>query len=321
MKNTGQKLILISFMLALTAAIAVYIYLKSLEKPKKMIEDTTILVAVETIPARSLIDKSMITSIEVTDNTIFNDYIKDSSEIIGKYTKETIMKNEGFHKDKLIHKGEEELSLKIDKSHRAITINATGDSGVARLIKPGDFVDVVAYLPEKTDGTKIIRPDITKLMLQNIEVIALDEQLSREENKTDKEPEKEATTFLVTLSVKSIHLERLTLAESIGNLKLALRPIKDTDKIETKGTTWEDIVVWPKEDKGPDPVKQNSSDSSSDKKKYRSYAVKRGDTLQKISKTFYGSDNYYELIKKINNIKDEDIIITGEIIKIPILEQ
>ncbi|MDF2614269.1 MAG: putative cell wall binding protein [Clostridia bacterium] len=322
MKNTGQKLILISFVLALLAAITVFIYLKSLKISKKAVSNTTIVVAAETIPARTLIDKSMLTTIEVTDNPIFNDYIKDSSQIIGKHTKETVIKNEGFLKEKLIYQQDEELSLKVDKTHRAVTINATGDSGVARLIKPGDFVDVVAYLPEKTNGATIIRPDITKLMLQNIEVIALDEQLTREENKTDEEePQKESTIFLVTLSVKPVDLEKLSLAENIGNLKLALRPIKATDTIETKGTTWEDIVVWPKGDKESDTADEDSSKSSSEKEKYRSYAVKRGDTLQKISKAFYGTPDHYELIKEVNHIKDEDIIVTGEMIKIPILEE
>ncbi|MCM8710239.1 Flp pilus assembly protein CpaB [Clostridium sp. SYSU_GA19001] len=304
MKNTGQRLILLSFVLALLASLAVFMYLKSLKKPKETVKSTAILVAAETIPARTLIDKNMIKSIEVTDNAIFSDYIKDSSEIVGKYTKETIVKNEGFHKDKLISEGEEELSLKIEKNHRAITINVTGDSGVAFLIKPGDFVDIVAYLSEKTDGAKVIREETAKIILQNIEILAVNKQLNREEKKTDKESEQAVNTYLVTLSVKTSEIEKLVLAQNIGSLKLALRPIKDDSTNETYGITWKKLIMKAEENK----------------EQYKSYTVKRGDTLKKISKEFFGDEDKYKLIQEVNNINDEDIIVTGEIIKIPILE-
>jgi len=329
MKNTGQKLIVISFVLALLATIAVFIYLESFKKPKEVINNTTLLVAVETIPARTLINKSMVTSIEVADNTFFDDYIKDSSKIIGKYTKETIIKNEGFRKDRLINEGEEELSLKIESNHRAVTINTTGDAGVAYLIKPGDSVDIVAYLSEKTDGIKIVRPDSTKVVLQNIEVLAIDQKLNREDKKTDEVIAKAPTTFLVTLSVKYQDLEKLVLAENIGNLKLALRPLKDTDTHETKGATWQELTVTPEESKASGTMKasnlnstdtNNNTSNNTNNEKYVSYAVKHGDTLKGISKAFYGDGDHVEILKETNNIKDQDIIITGKIIKIPRLE-
>lgn len=335
MKSTGQKLILESFVLALLAAGAFFIYLKSLEKPQEAIKNTTLLVAAKTIPARTQIDKSMITTVEVADSSLFNDDIKDASRLIGKYTKETILKNEGFHKDKIIDNEEEELSLKIDSKHRAVTINAAGDSGVAHLIKPGDFVDIVAYLSEKTDGVKIIRPDLAKIILQNIEVLAIDKQLTREAEKNDQETEKkteETNTFLVTLSVKTEEIEKLVLAENIGNLKLALRPLKETETETTSAATWEELTVDQEQTKqsvdGNLAAKAQKSDESSksdenneNDEAFITYAVKRGDTLRSISKTFYGDGRNYNLLKAINHIENENVIRTGTVIKIPILKE
>jgi hypothetical protein len=59
MKSTEKKLILISLVLAIMAAGAVFTYLHSLKTPRSIVKTVTILVAAETIPPRTLIDKKM----------------------------------------------------------------------------------------------------------------------------------------------------------------------------------------------------------------------------------------------------------------------
>jgi len=324
MKNTGQKLILISFALALIAAVAIFIYLQSFKSEKEVSQKTTIIVAVEAIPARTLIDKKMVKEIQVDDNPIFADYLKDSSKIIGKYTKESVGKNEGFITSKLIDKGEEELSLNIDKNHRAISISATGASGVSKLLKPGDYVDIISFVSEKKEGSKLIRPDKAKIILQNIKVLAVDQQLSREAKvNTDaksQEKDKTQTIFLITLSVEAADTEKLILAENIGNIKLALRPLKEDTIIETNGITYEELFTNSStSSKSPNSSSNNSAVKSDEK--YTSYTVKKGDTLKNISRKFYGTQNKYKVISEANNIKDENLILTGEIIKIPTLQK
>jgi pilus assembly protein CpaB len=337
MKGTSQKLILISFILALLAAIVAFIYLQSLKAPKETANNTAILVAVDNIPARTLIDKKMVKEIEVTDNSIFSDYIKNSTEVIGKYTKDPILKNEGFLKEKLLSEGGQELSLKIDKKHRAFTINITGDGGVAKLIKPADFVDIIVYLPEKKDGEKVVRTETSRIMLQNLEILAIESQITREDTSTDKAKEKETvvTTFLVTLSVPTNALEKLVLAESIGSLKLALRPLKTDETNETDGTTWEELMVDIKTDNKESNLEVKPTEDSrlqeenktleedkpvgniDNSSKYKYYTIKTGDTLRSISKAFYGDPSKYTLIKEANNIKNDNMIIVGRVLKIP----
>lgn len=332
MKSISQKLIVTSFILALLAAIAAFIYLQSLKTPKETIKKVAILVAVDNIPARTLIDKKMIRELEVTDSMIFNNYIRDSSKIVGKYTKETILKNEGFLNEKLINENSSDLSSKIDKDHRAITINVTGASGVANLVKPADFVDIIVYLSEKRDGQKVIRPDLSKIILQNIEILAVDTQLNREDTSKDKTAEKQKTpaTFLVTLSVPLKDLEKVMLAESIGSLKLALRPLKTDETNETNGTISEDLILDMNLDNRESSADQTSSGANSKIEEnkvtssvknngdFTNYTVKRGDTLRKISRSFYGDPSKYTILKEANKIENENIILPGEIIKIPV---
>lgn len=316
MKSTGQKLILLSFILAVIAAAVVFWYLRSLSSPKQAAKKV-VLVAAETIPPRTLLDKKMIKEIEVADDTLYAEYLKTSSDIIGKYTKETILKNEGFHKDKLLDKTSDELSIKLDKDHRAVSINATGASGVSDLLKPGDFVDIVVYLAEIKDKDTIIRPDIAKIILQKIEVLAVDKQLARDEKApAEADKEKSTTSFLVTLSVKTTDIEELFLSENMGNLKLALRPINDDKTTGTDGAVWQELFI---EDSNSSNTNSSGSTDSSDGK-YTSYTIKRGDTLRTISLAFYGDKSKYTIIKDANNIKNENIIIVGQVIKVPVLQ-
>ena len=220
------------------------------------------------------------------------------------------MRNEGFHAEKLINKGEEDLSLRIDEDHRAVSINVTGDSGVSDLIKPGDFVDIIVYLDEKKDGDKIIRPELSKIILQNIRLLAIDKELKREEGVTNEEI---PARFLVTLSVSIKELEKIVLAENTGILKLALRPLGSVTIDETKGTTSEELIVELGES-----IKDSSNEKGNNSMEtFTTYRIKKGDNLRKISQEFYKDPMKYLLIKKANNIKDENLIVTGEIIKIP----
>lgn len=320
MKNTAQKLILLSFVLSLVAAGVFYLYLKSLKSPGKADKKINVLVAAETIPPRTLIDKKMIKEIEVPQSSVLNNYVADSSKIIGKYTNETVYKNEGFNAANLLDKNGNELSIKIDSNNRAISVRVTGESGVSDLIKPGDCVDIVTYIAEKKDGIKVESPDTAKITLQNIKVLAVDKQIERNNNSNSEssskssDAEKTQTNFLVTLSVPISDIEKLVLAESIGSIKLVLRPLKDNSITNTDGVTRDELNV---ETTGSvtDSKKDDSTVSSA---KYKSYTVARGDTLKSISVKFYGIKEKYTVIKEANNIQDENLIVTGEVLKIPV---
>ncbi|MBK5241510.1 Flp pilus assembly protein CpaB [Clostridium sp.] len=325
MKNTGKRLILISFMLAVVSSIVIFIYLKPLKMTEIAVNEKTILVATETIAPRTLIKKSMVKEIKLPDNEIFKNYILDMSSVVGKYTKESIIKDEGFHKDKLINSLDSELSLKIEGNNRGVSINVNGSTGVSDLIKQGDFVDVIVSLPEKKDGEKIVRPDITKILLQNIQVLAIDKVLNRESEKRVEIP----ANYLVTLSVPIFDIEKLALAEDIGKLKLALRPLKPDYIHKTEGALWQELILddfkemrdlFPEyKTKTSEESKVNSGDYNY--KKYDYYVIKQGDTLRKISEDFYGDATKYALLKQINGIWNENLIKTGTGIKIPVLEE
>lgn len=331
MKSIGRKLIIISFILALLASAAVYSYLQTIKEDKKENENkVAVLVAADTLPPGTLITNEFIKEIEVSEDSLLVDYIQNVEEIVGKFTKDTILVNEGFHPKKLVTRGNEDLSLRLNDGHRAVSVNVTGDSGVSDLMKPGDFVDIVLYLDEERDGDKVIRPKLSKIILQKIKLLAIDKQLNREEGIGGAEvPDR----FLVTLSVTAEELEKLVLAENVGILKLALRPLNNTGNEDTNGATTEQLIaefgvsqVLATDKKIQDSVKGSSEDISEystyedSSGKYIRYQIKRGDTLMKISQKFYGDPGKYKLIKDANKIADTNLILTGELIRIPVID-
>ena len=348
MKSTQQKLILIAFLLAVLTASLGFMYLRSLEAPQAETEKVGVLVAAETIPPRTLIEGSMIKEIEVEHNSLFANYMNQREDIVGQYSKETIVENEGFYREKLVDESHSELSLRIPENHRALSIGVTGGSGVAHLIKAGDFVDVVVYIGEREEDEETINPEMAKMFLQRLEVLAIDKQMNREEGSNGSEV---PGGFLLTLAVPVDQVEIMVLAENVGSIDVALRPLEDEDMPDTEGAQWEQLSINHKgvflgedgkaeTDQGPEEAdseeekgeeeeedQENSGDEDntgdsgqeedSPEEEYSYYRVKRGDTLFSIAREVYGDHRKYQLIEEANDIENRSLIVTGRVLKIP----
>lgn len=113
------------------------------------------------------------------------------------------------------------LPAKIPEDKRAVTIAVNEVSGVAGFIMPGDYVDIL----HTTNAGRSDKQLITTNILQNVQVLGID-QIYSEEN--DKPRVVNAVTLLVTL----YDAQRLVLAQSLGELNLALRNEFDASILE-----------------------------------------------------------------------------------------
>jgi pilus assembly protein CpaB len=200
---------------------------------------------------------------------------------------------------------------------------------VANLIKPGDFVDLMVYLPAISDTNRIARPNITKLIMQKIEILAIDKNVFRTEQSDNNVEEVSApASILVTLSIPVFDIEKLFLAEQEGILKLALRPIEDNNIYVTDGAVWEELFVndqgqikdlFPQYDVLPASDTQIVTEGFT-YTRYIYYTIQPGDTLRSISYDFYGTEDNYRLLQRVNNIEDVNLIISGTGIRVPVLE-
>ena len=102
------------------------------------------------------------------------------------------------------------LSAVISSDKTAMTIRVNDVSGTAGFVLPGDRVDVLLTRTEEKGG-------INDVLLQNVRALAVD-QLA------DERSEKPSVAKAVTLEVTQAEAQRLALAQTVGQLSLALRP-------------------------------------------------------------------------------------------------
>jgi pilus assembly protein CpaB len=332
MKKLRRRLFLLAIIFAMLASGGVYMYLRSLDDTPVVEEETyTILVASRDIPARTVIEEDMISEVQVPFKSESSQFYNDYSDIVGKYVVTKIYAEAQFHKDNLDDGLDEELSLKISGNMRAVSLGVGGNSGIANLIKPGDFVDVVVYLPEIKENQVVVRPDIAKMILQNVEVLSIDQDLTPEEEEVVGDVEVEDTAqkfFIATLAVPVFEVEKLVLAKDIGMIDLVLRPLEGDYVYPTEGIIWQELLLddfdrlkdmFPNyEVNSVGEVIVDPDEVTYDK--YIYYTVEYGDTLKEISMLFYGTEDNYLLLKQVNNILDEDVISAGMGLKIPVLE-
>jgi pilus assembly protein CpaB len=141
--------------------------------------------------------------------------VKDS--LLGQVTKVFLMENEPILDSKLSSKGGG-LSLLIEPTKRASSIEVDKVSGVSGFVLPGDRVDII--LTVKRPGAS--SDAIAKTILQNVEVLAAGE-------KTEEKGNKVITVQSVTLLVDPEGAQALALASSEGKLHLALRNPTDDE--------------------------------------------------------------------------------------------
>lgn len=108
------------------------------------------------------------------------------------------------------------LAVRIPEDKRAITIATDEVQGVAGFVLPGDRVDIL----HTTNSGRNDGDAMTLALLQNVEVVAVD-QLASE----DREDPRIARAVTLILSIEDA--QRVTLAQRIGQVKLALRNTQD----------------------------------------------------------------------------------------------
>jgi pilus assembly protein CpaB len=325
MRNLGVLLLIIALIIAGVVSYNIYLYLDSNSgtSTETVVEYKTHYVAKNNIEENSFITEEMIEEIQVVDTFDTSIYINNKNEIIGQYANADIKKGEGFIKERLIDSESSKLITSISKGKRAVSISVTQYTAVADLIRPSDYVDIFVFLPEKTVNNIIIRENISKLMLQRVKVLAVQQEMSRDYETVEEDTQRQ---YSVTVELEPQDIEKVVLGESIGQLKLALRSIDDTGIVKTNGEVWRELLTDKDFYKEWLYFTENASGASSGDyfappEDYIDYTVRYGDTLRGIAGKIYGDEDLYTFIKEANGIGNSNLIIAGSVLKIPKLSE
>jgi pilus assembly protein CpaB len=125
------------------------------------------------------------------------------------------------------------LSATLDKGMKAMAIRVNDVNGVAGFVLPGDRVDVL--LTRSTNSQSGDTNTFVDVLLQGVKVIAID-QLA------DERAETPAIARTVTLEVDTPMAQRLTLAQAVGQLSLALRQVASPSVEQTRRVSLADLT-------------------------------------------------------------------------------
>jgi pilus assembly protein CpaB len=138
------------------------------------------------------------------------------------------------------------LSAVIPEGYRAMTVKVDDAAGISGFIMPGSLVDVVVTIDPREGGGH--QDPISKIVLQNIKVLANGQNIDKPEN------EREANSVkAVTLQVTPEQAEKLALAATEGKLQLVMRNQIDQGDEQTPGVNKRNLLGGENAQPVPDP--------------------------------------------------------------------
>ena len=234
---SGKKGIIIPTALAFLAVLLTIQYIHQRERELGFLaEPLPVLVVNRNIPKLTRIDQTMLTVEQIPRKYVQPGALNAMKDAVNQVTIVPMLEGEQLLGTKLAAYGiETGLAVKVPKGLRAVTVSVNDPSGVAGLIKPGDFVDVLGSFEfggrDKSDMQ-------TYTLFQSVQVLAVGQHLGIEsdaakayEQALIEEGKLRARHFVqqprptVTLALMPEQAQGIVLAQETGYLYLTLRSL------------------------------------------------------------------------------------------------
>lgn len=218
MKMTKSKMWLVTtLIIALITTILVMSFFKNIKEEAQVQEVVKVILAAKKIPQGTRLSAEMIKTVEMPLKYANPQWIREKDQVLDKFALLDFEADDVLIASKLTtEKTSNQLTYKVPQGKRAITTAINPASGVAGHIKPGDYVDVlVAYTAQNQDSSEREIQEVITL-LQEVLVLAVGPDLIRKDEVQN--------TDTMTLAVSPDDAQKITLSESIGRIKLTLRP-------------------------------------------------------------------------------------------------
>lgn len=209
-KKRGTIFFIVAVVLALITAFLLFVFLAGVERSAG--EKVRAVVAKEEIPARTVIEESMVRLESIPRRYFQSSMFRNVESVVGLQVVVPIERREVLRRNVMA------VPLNFDKEETAITIAVNDVTGVGGHISPGDLVNVlVSYTNEETEETKTI------VLFQNKPVLAVGAMTNYDRGIMDEfMPEfgGQQTTSTVTLALT---VEEATELTYMGNFAQEVR--------------------------------------------------------------------------------------------------
>ena len=229
MRNKRFFIVLAGALLfGLLAAVSVSRYLSSAQAYTKNLNG--VVVAKVGIPLGTKIIAEQLAVVQFPAESTPDGSFQAVDKLVGRVAVVNIAAREPITEPRLAPEGTAAgLSAVIPEGYRAMTVKVDDVVGISGFIMPGTLVDVVVVIIPGDSGAQSQQP-ISKIVLQNIKVLANGQNIDKPESAREANSVK-AVTLLVTPE----QAEKLALAASEGKLQLVMRNSIDQGDEQTKG--------------------------------------------------------------------------------------
>ena len=211
------------------------------------VASSKIVVAAGDIQLGSRLNSQMLKMVDWPSGSIPPGAMTKAEALEDRVVKTSVLRGEPILEAKLAPLGTRGgLSAVIPEGKRAMTVRVNDVIGVAGFALPGNHVDIVVNT--QLDGAGSANRQISKIVLENILVLAVAQDPNRDETKP-------RVVNAVTLELTPEQAEKLDLARSVGSLSLVLRNQIDKEAVETRGIMKPQLLAGDKVQPEPEKVK------------------------------------------------------------------
>lgn len=253
MNNNETRTLYISVAAAIFAVFILYSYTqeKSAELTKKFGAKQTVVIATQDINEMETLDESKLEVVEMPKGFLQPQSINEPENAVGLIALAPIKKGEQILQTKILKPGPETgLALQVAPSKRAVTIPIDEVRGIAKLISPGDRIDLVAALDV---GKGMNQRREVKTLMQDVPVLAtgprivndlpvLYEKLGKDDFIKNLRGDTSFSTITVEVSPEEAQDLIFILSTSPQSLFLTLRHPSDHTKKRGPETTLETLL-------------------------------------------------------------------------------
>ncbi len=225
----NRRALLLAFAVGVLGVVLLLVYQRRFEVEASGGEKVKLLMAVKRLERGKPITEDMIATREVPMAYVDDRHIRESdkNKILGLRVGTTV-REQGLIVWTDFATGSDErkdLSALVIPGYRAISIRASRDDASMSLIRPGDYVDVIAVLGGQNNEAKT-----AIVLLQRVLVLALGGETSPDVlDQRDKRTTQQGDNVL-TLSVTLSEAQIVSLAAERGRLSVAVRHPDDQQK-------------------------------------------------------------------------------------------
>ena len=220
-------------------------------------EQVPVLVAARDMAKGTVLDKDSVSVAIISSQYVQPQAATSLDRVAGMLSAVPLSKGEQITLNKLIavkdtSSSTSSLAMATPIGKRAVTISVDSISAVGGMIRPGDYVDVVAMIvvPMTTAQGKQANQATSVSLFQNVLVLAIGQDLSSMPQETSasgsryKKEERKVDSSMITLALNPKEANLLGFVQDQGKIRLVLRSPADAQIEQIQAASWDSLFQY-----------------------------------------------------------------------------